>query len=573
MGAPASSRTPLPPPSALQTLLAKHPPPPSASSDSHFLAVQIAHNLHYQHLWTHIRIHTHSPTTGADLPRPILSGLPPQRLYVHPDEQIELLQKQKDEGKSGMPELSREREWVLPSHLREHWSLRRFGEIFDTIEAVPRTMKGNHDKSGTLFGELNGDDAALADELDGGDAVAGDEGNVNKWRANMPKRLLLATVDNDNGYDGYDAKRSSKPIKDEQADHFEICRVTEGDVSVMPHLRDQPALSRNCVNTKYSSTQLGLFSSAMFNTTLASTTKRSNVRPHNSLAQHAYYLNTFLNYHKHDSGSTVFYAGTGSDKRRAWDVRPVTVHDIRSSGEDFTLDKNGFQLVEHASIQGTDGDELHFEQAVYAETAELLQQVTGATRVVPISHVRRCDTHEYAMDKTKERGDKDVVNARGPAMFVHIDQSYDGAVQLLRDNIDKAESFMKSRWAIINVWRPQGQHVTREPLAVCDSRSVAEEDLRPMTAILPTSKSLLNAVSRGAGFEVWEVAANAQHQWYYASEIAPNEVLMIKCFDSKKDGRARRCPHTAFQSEFDSGPGRRSVEIRCLVFWEDQSTE
>ncbi|KAF2210924.1 hypothetical protein CERZMDRAFT_44684 [Cercospora zeae-maydis SCOH1-5] len=173
MGAPTSSKTPLPPPSALQTLLVRHPPPPRASSDHHYLAAQIAHNLHYQHLWTYIRIHTHSPATGAVLSRPILSGLPPQRLYVHPDEQIELLQKQKDEGKSGMPELSREREWVLPSHLREQWSLRRFGEVFD---AVPRTTEGNRDK---------------------GDAVAGNERNVNKWRANMPKRLLLATVDDD----------------------------------------------------------------------------------------------------------------------------------------------------------------------------------------------------------------------------------------------------------------------------------------------------------------------------------------------------------------------------------------
>ncbi|GIZ39336.1 hypothetical protein CKM354_000272300 [Cercospora kikuchii] len=197
MGAPTSSRTPLPPPSALQALLAKYPPSSGSSSDHHFLAIQIAHNLHFQHLWTQIQLHTHSPTTGAALPRPILSGLPPQRLYVHPDEQIELLQKQKDEGKSGMPKLSRERDWVLPSHLREQWSLRRFGEIFDHIEAVPSERIGTGDKSQTLFGELNGDETELVDELDGGDGSAGKGENVNKWRVNMPKRLLLSTVDDD----------------------------------------------------------------------------------------------------------------------------------------------------------------------------------------------------------------------------------------------------------------------------------------------------------------------------------------------------------------------------------------
>lgn len=96
-----------------------------------------------------------------------------------------------------MPKLSREREWVLPSHLREQWSLRRFGEIFDHIEAVPSERIGTGDKSQTLFGELNGDETELVDELDGGDGSAGKGENVNKWRVNMPKRLLLSTVDDD----------------------------------------------------------------------------------------------------------------------------------------------------------------------------------------------------------------------------------------------------------------------------------------------------------------------------------------------------------------------------------------
>jgi hypothetical protein len=63
------------------------------------------------------------------------------------------------------------------------------------------------------------------------------------------------------------------------------------------------------------------------------------------------------------------------------------------------------------------------------------------------------------------------------------------------------------------------------------------------------------------------------NDWYYASEMRPDEVLLIKCFDSKKDGRARLSPHGAFQLEEDHGPARRSCEVRCLVFWEDQSVE
>ncbi|KAI5370694.1 putative tRNA endonuclease-like domain superfamily, tRNA-splicing endonuclease subunit Sen15 [Septoria linicola] len=188
MGAPDATQV-LRPASALQTFLSTHPAPPDSPhlSDHHNLSLQIAHNLHYQHLWTHIYLHTTSPSTSSPLPRPIISGLPPQRLYVHPDEQIALLQAQKDQGKSGMPELAREREWVLPSHLREQWSLRRLGEVFDRISAsVPMPSK-NSGQAQLLFGELAGDNAKEESE----------EGAVNEWREKSPKRVLLATLDDD----------------------------------------------------------------------------------------------------------------------------------------------------------------------------------------------------------------------------------------------------------------------------------------------------------------------------------------------------------------------------------------
>ena len=33
-----------------------------------------------------------------------------------------------------------EREWVLPTHLKEKWSLRRFAEIFDAVSETPPGM-------------------------------------------------------------------------------------------------------------------------------------------------------------------------------------------------------------------------------------------------------------------------------------------------------------------------------------------------------------------------------------------------------------------------------------------------
>ena len=103
------------------------------------LALQILHNLQYAHSWTSLKVHIELPENpGALLPRPLISGIPPQRIYIHPDEQIELL-KTGEEGS-----LKKEREWVLPTHVNESWSLSRFAAIFDAIRAVPPGEDGEH---------------------------------------------------------------------------------------------------------------------------------------------------------------------------------------------------------------------------------------------------------------------------------------------------------------------------------------------------------------------------------------------------------------------------------------------
>ncbi|KAI9679801.1 MAG: hypothetical protein M1817_004815 [Caeruleum heppii] len=133
-----------------------HPttPPDSSAHPPHLLhlARQTLHNLQYQHDWTDLSLHTHSPlsshlSTPSNTPsqsphhtllsRPLISGLPPQRIYIHPDQQTALLQHHKTPDKSRDGDALPEREWVLPTHIKEPWSLRRFADVFDGVEAVP----------------------------------------------------------------------------------------------------------------------------------------------------------------------------------------------------------------------------------------------------------------------------------------------------------------------------------------------------------------------------------------------------------------------------------------------------
>lgn len=137
------------------------------------LAREVQHNLLHQHYWTSLRIHTSSPLSQEPLPRPLVSGLPPHRIYVHPDEQIEELKQGLKEQDVGV-----EREWVLPTRLREKWSLRRFGEVFDGISEEPA--------------------ASNPDETHGEEVMPiQTHVKVKHGKRRGGKRLLLATVGDD----------------------------------------------------------------------------------------------------------------------------------------------------------------------------------------------------------------------------------------------------------------------------------------------------------------------------------------------------------------------------------------
>jgi hypothetical protein len=86
---------------------------------------------------------------------------------------------------------------------------------------------------------------------------------------------------------------------------------------------------------------------------------------------------------------------------------------------------------------------------------------------------------------------------------------------------------------------------------------VEEEDLVPVALVYPDRRG-----------ETFAVLPNERHRWFYKSELSPEEVILIKCFDSD-EGVARRIPHTAFEvpGQEKIEEARESIEARCLVFY------
>ncbi|KAI1779187.1 hypothetical protein F4818DRAFT_241617 [Hypoxylon cercidicola] len=268
-----------------------------------------------------------------------------------------------------------------------------------------------------------------------------------------------------------------------------------------------------------------------------------------------YDVDTVLNFYKDpEDGSPPHptYTDRPETYERPVSPHPVHITDVSGKEANYTLDGNGFEYHRHTAQEKDFVDDDHIKAVYYPETEQLLKDVTGASRIFIFDHTIRRQAHDV----------RDASRAlRGPVNRVHIDQTYAASLSRVAHHLpaEEAAELLRGRVQIINVWRPI-RTVRRDPLAVADARSVAEADLVEVPLIYPTRK--------GATFAVRHTD---RHRWYYKRGLTPNEVLLIKCFDSKTDGRARRVPHTAFvdPKTKDDAPARESIEVRALVFHPD----
>lgn len=259
-----------------------------------------------------------------------------------------------------------------------------------------------------------------------------------------------------------------------------------------------------------------------------------------------------LNYLVPMTGRPRIYTDTPPDGELAsnmeHEAHRAAIHTLR--GIRTTLDREGFELVQHRSRVSDFYDEAEIRGVYYPEVEQLLIDVTGAERVFIFDHtIRR---------RVPGAPDRAVAVPRQPVPRVHVDHTVRSGPQRVRDLIPKdAEALLRGRVEIINVWRPIRGPLLDAPLAVADARSVSPEDLVPSDLVYPHRVG-----------ETYQVTYNPAHRWFYAPSMQRDEALLIKCFDSKTDGRARFAPHTAFDDPTapQNPPPRESIEIRTLVF-------
>jgi len=220
--------------------------------------------------------------------------------------------------------------------------------------------------------------------------------------------------------------------------------------------------------------------------------------------------------------------------------------------DSFTLDRNGFAFVRQALPEIDFFDPGAIAADYYSTCTQLVQAATGATRVVAFEH----NVRDKSLAATAGSG------IREPVRFAHNDYTEVSGPQRVRELLgDDAEAALQHRYLFINVWRPLRGPVLDVPLAICDAGSLSAQDF--------VATDLKYADRTG---EIYSVRYNQQHRWHFLGGMQDNEIVLLKCFDSATDGRARYTAHAAFRdpSAPQNALPRRSIEVRTIALFGPQ---
>ncbi|MFQ5953929.1 MAG: CmcJ/NvfI family oxidoreductase [Kiloniellales bacterium] len=238
--------------------------------------------------------------------------------------------------------------------------------------------------------------------------------------------------------------------------------------------------------------------------------------------------------------------------RRDGNYAPFTVRirDGRAIAGELSLDRQGFVLARHDSAVADLYDDDEVRGVYYPEIERLVKRVTGASKVLIFDHTRRAD----------DGGKPGARAERAPVRLVHNDYTEESGPRRVRDLLDpdEAKERLKNRFAEFNVWQPIAGPVRRSPLALADSRTIAPDDLVKVDLVYEDRTG-----------EIYHGLYNPNHRWYYFPAMTVGEVVLIKCYDSETDGRARFSLHTGFDDPATpvGAPTRESIETRAFAFF------
>jgi|TARA_B110000196_G_scaffold11592_2_gene9527 hypothetical protein len=256
-----------------------------------------------------------------------------------------------------------------------------------------------------------------------------------------------------------------------------------------------------------------------------------------------------------DTGKTpVFYQSNVPGERTkvegTREKRIMTVRNGRLLPNVFSLAVEGFAFTEHNTGVVDFHDDTEVAAVYEPEVIKIITEYTGASRVVVFDHTRRSSSQ-----KLREKH-----NARDPAGTAHTDYTDWSATQRIKDILpNESEKILAKRFAIVNVWRSTNGIIQEWPLALCDARSINDDCLHTV------ERRAYNRIG-----QTRHASYDANNLWYYFPKMKTSEVVLIKNYDTLRDGTARYSMHTAFDdpTSLSNAEPRESIETRALVFFD-----
>lgn len=236
-----------------------------------------------------------------------------------------------------------------------------------------------------------------------------------------------------------------------------------------------------------------------------------------------------------------------TERRGGLDLRRVLIASGRDIAPTLTLDREGFAFIDQPSSVADFEDKAEVERVYYPEISKIVADMSGATEVEIFDHTIRVTDPKTTYRRPASHAHNDYTETSGPARLADMI----GAT--------RAGEWMKDRVVQINVWRPIAEPVLRMPLALLDASSMDAGDL--------VETQIINERQAGRVGRVYSVAHREGQRWFYFPEMTRSEAILIKGYDSLKDGRARFTPHSAFDHPDTStdAPPRRSIEVRTFA--------
>jgi hypothetical protein len=242
----------------------------------------------------------------------------------------------------------------------------------------------------------------------------------------------------------------------------------------------------------------------------------------------------------------------------------IEITDARPIANTLSLDRQGFILERIVSGVTDYRDPSQLEALWLPAAADLVKTVTGALWATWWAHnVRFSDRSALSRSTT----------VSAPARVVHSDlRPHFDPSKICEEPLSSAAAAeihqrlggrAPKRWRTFNVWQQISPPPQDTPLALCDSSTVAAEDLLNGQGTDGTPNS------RIFGLTLYQ--RSPRHRWYYFSNMLPGEAVVFSGLDPQAGPVYSQVPHIAF--DLPDCPAncvpRNSIEVRVLAAFAD----